>query len=186
MDESEIIELYWARSENAITETDRKYGHLCRRIAFNILENREDSEECVNDTYLKAWSVIPPTRPVKLSAFLGKITRNLALNRYEKNHSQRRGSGTVTVVLDELAECVPDPNSLEQTVDNRMLAEKINLFLGTLQSEARKFFLLRYWEMNSVGEIAMRCGVSDSKVKVSLFRTRGKLKAYLEQEGIML
>ena len=121
MDDKQIIDLYWARSEIAIAETDKKYGRFCRRIAFNILANRQDSEECVSDTYLKTWSIIPPKRPVKLSTFLGKITRNLALNRYEKYTAKKRGSGEVPVALDELAECIPDPNSVEQAVDNRIL-----------------------------------------------------------------
>ncbi len=186
MDDQQIIELYWARSESAIAETDKKYGKLCRRIALNILANPQDSEECVSDTYLKVWSVIPPKRPVKLSAFLGKITRNLAINRYEKATAGKRGGGEVPVALEELAECIPDPNSVERAVDNRILADKLNVFLGGLSVEARKIFMRRYWEVCSVQEIAEIYGISESKVKVSLFRTRGKLRSFLEQEGIAL
>ena len=158
------------------------------RLAFNILANRQDSEECVSDTYLKTWSIIPPKRPVKLSTFLGKITRNLALNRYEKYTAQKRGSGEVPVALDELAECIPDPNSVEQAVDNRILVDKLNIFLEGLPAETRKIFMHRYWEVCSIQEIAELYGISESKVKVkvSLFRTRGKLKSFLEQEGITL
>ena len=186
MDDKQIIDLYWARSESAIAETDKKYGRFCRRIAFNILANRQDSEECVSDTYLKTWSIIPPKRPVKLSTFLGKITRNLALNRYEKYTAQKRGSGEVPVALDELAECIPDPNSVEQAVDNRILVDKLNIFLEGLPAETRKIFMRRYWEVCSIQEIAELYGISESKVKVSLFRTRGKLKSFLEREGITL
>lgn len=186
MDDKQIIDLYWTRSENAITETDKKYGKLCHRIAFNILANLQDSEECVSDTYLKAWSVIPPKRPVKLSAFLGKITRNLALNRYEKYTAEKRGGGEVPAALDELTVCIPDPNSVEHMVDGRILADKLNVFLAGLPSEARLIFMRRYWEVCSIQEIAEIYSISESKVKVSLYRTRGKLKSFLEQEGIAL
>lgn len=184
MDDKQIIELYWARSESAIAETDRRYGKFCHRIAYNILINREDSEECVNDTYVKTWSAIPPKRPAKLGAFLGKITRNLALSRYEKIHAGKRGSGEVPIALDELAECIPDPKSVEQMIENRLLVEKLNLFLSSLQEDTRRIFMYRYWELCSIKEIASVYGISESKVKMSLFRTRGKLRAFFEQEGI--
>lgn len=186
MDEKQIIDLYWDRSENAIAETAKKYGKYCHGIAFNILASREDSEECVNDTYLKAWSVIPPKRPIKLSAFLGKITRNLALNRYERYTAEKRGGGQVALALEELAECIPDPHSVEQAVNDKILADKLNIFLSGLSVEARKIFMRRYWELSSVREIAAAYGISESKVKMSLFRTRGKLRSFLEQEGIAL
>jgi RNA polymerase sigma-70 factor (ECF subfamily) len=186
MDDRQIIELYWARSEHAIAETDLKYGKMCSRIAYNILENSQDTEECVNDTYLKVWSVIPPTRPVKLPAFLAKITRNLALHRYEKYTADKRGGGEATIALDELAECIPDPNSVENQIDNRLLVDKLNEFLEGIQPDARRIFLRRYWEVCSIREIAEIYGISESKVKVSLFRTRGKLRSFLEQEGIAL
>jgi len=186
MDDKQIIDLYWARSESAIIETDKKYGKLCHRIAFHILANLQDSEECVSDTYLKTWSAIPPRRPVKLSTFLGKITRNLALNRYEKYSAGKRGGGEVPVALDELAECIPDPNSVERVVDNRILADMLNRFLEGLPAEARMIFMRRYWEVCSIQEISEIYSISESKVKVSLFRTRGKLRTFLEQEGIAL
>ena len=184
MDDQEIIDLYWARSEHAIMETEHKYGKLCHRIAWNILGNHQDSEECVSDTYLKAWSAMPPKRPAKLSAFLGKITRNLALNRYERNTADKRGGGEVSLALDELAESIPDSQTIEATVDNRALTDTLNRFLDSLPAEPRRIFLRRYWEVCSVREIADIYGISESKVKVSLFRTRGKLKAFLEKEGI--
>lgn len=186
MDEKEIIDLYWARSERAIVETDQKYGKLCHRIAFNILANHQDSEECVNDTYLKAWSTMPPKRPQKLSAFLGKITRNLALNRYEKYTAEKRGGGEVPAALDELAECIPDHASVENVVENSILVDRLNAFLDGLPAELRKIFMRRYWEVCTVREIAQTYGISESKVKVSLFRTRSKLRSFLEQEGIAL
>lgn len=186
MEDIQIIDLYWSRSERAIAETDIKYGMFCNRIAFHILNNLQDSEECVSDTYLKTWSVIPPNRPVKLAAFLGKITRNLALNRYEKDNAKKRGGGNVPLVLEELAECIADPYSTERMVEDRILVEKLNEFLERLSSDARRIFMRRYWEVCTVREIAEIYGISESKVKVSLFRTRGKLKTFLEQEGIAL
>ena len=186
MNDQEIIDLYWARCENAIQETDQKYGKLCYRIAWNILGNVQDSEECVSDTYMKAWNAIPPSRPGKLSAFLGKITRNLALNRYKRNSAARRGGGEVPVALDELSECIPDPHTVEAMMDEKALTQQLNTFLGGLSREARSIFLRRYWELASVREIAESYGISESKVKVSLFRTRGKLKAFLDKEGITL
>lgn len=186
MDEKQIIDLYWARSERAIDETARKYGKFCHGIAFNILANHQDSEECVNDTYLQTWNAIPPRRPNKLSAFLGKITRNLALKKYERYAAQKRGGGQVVLALEELSECIPDPNTVERAMDDRMLAEKLNVFLGKLPVESRNLFLRRYWNLSSVKEIAMDCGMTESKVKMSLMRTRGKLRSFLEQEGIDL
>ncbi len=186
MDEKQIIDLYWTRSERAIEETARKYGKFCFQIAYNILANRQDSEECVNDTYLQTWNAIPPRRPNKLSAFLGKITRNLALKTYERYTAQKRGGGQVVLALEELAECIPDPRSLEQQVSERVLADKLNLFLAGLSAESRKIFMRRYWQLCSVKEIAAVYGISESKVKMSLMRTRGKLRSFLEQEGIDL
>lgn len=186
MDEKQIIELYWVRSERAIDETARKYGRFCHSIAFNILSNYQDSEECVNDTYLHSWNAIPPRRPDKLSAFLGRITRNLALNRYVRDNAQKRGGGQMVYALEELAECIPDPNTVERRVDDRLLAEKLNIFLSQLPGDNRRIFLRRYWQLSTVKEIASDLGVSESKVKMSLMRTRGKLKNYLEQEGIDL
>ena len=186
MDDKEIIGLYWARSENAVTETARKYGKFCHSIAFHILANREDSEECVNDTWLHTWNAIPPRRPNKLAAFLGKITRNLALNRYEKTSALKRGGGQVPLALEELAECIPDPNTVERQLDDKLLADLLNVFLSGLSPETRRIFLRRYWNLSSVKEIALEYGISESKVKMSLMRTRGKLRSFLEKEGIAL
>lgn len=186
MEDKEIIELYWLRSERAIEETARRYGRFCHSIAYNILFNREDSEECVNDTYLHTWNTIPPHRPNRFSAFLGKITRNLALKKYEKNTAEKRGGGAVPLALEELAECIPASDCVERCMDDRMLVEALNRFLNGLSLETRLIFLHRYWKLDAVSEIAREFGFSESKVKMSLMRTRGKLRNFLEQEGIEL
>lgn len=186
MDDKQIVALYWERSETAISETSKKYGKYCSYIAYNILHNHEDCEECVNDTYMKAWDAIPPQSPRRLSAFLGKITRNLSLNRYEKYTAQKRGAGQAALVLEELKECIPASDHVEQAVDDMLLAETINEFLDTLPPETRKFFVRRYWYLSPVREIAADYAVSESKVKMALMRTRNKLKKVLEEEGISL
>lgn len=186
MDDRQIIELYWARSEKAITETAHKYSRYCHYIAYNILHSNEDSEECVNDTYLKAWDNMPPNRPNKLSAFLGKITRNLALHTYEKSHSQKRGAGQIPLVLEELNDCIPSQNNVEQAIDDMMLAETIDSFLAGLPTDTRKIFVQRYWYLMPVKDIAADFQITESKVKVTLFRTRNKLKQFLEKGGITI
>lgn len=186
MDERHIIELYWNRCETAIAETARKYGGYCFKIAYNILANHEDSEECVNDTYWKAWKSIPPTCPRSLAAFLGRITRNLALNRFETCTAQKRGGSQVDLALEELHECLTDGKSTEERVEDRELANALNEFLTNLPSEARKLFLQRYWELMPIKEIAKASGISESKVKMSLKRTRDKLRAFLEKEEIAI
>ena len=186
MKDTEIIDLYWTRQERAITETQESYGKYCYSIAYHILHEREDSEECVNDTWLRAWNTIPPTRPARLSLFLGTITRNLSFDRWKRKHAAKRGSGEMDVVLDELAECVPDKSSTEEIVEERELQRQINQFLGTLREKDRNIFLSRYWYAEEYGEIASRYGLNLNTVKTTLFRVRGKLKAYLEQEGVVL
>lgn len=186
MDDRQIVDLYWERSETAISETSKKYGKYCHYIAHNILHNYEDCEECVNDTYMKAWDAIPPQRPNRLSAFLGKITHNLSLNRLEKNTARKRGAGQAALVLEELEECIPASGHVEQIVDDIVLAEIINSFLASLTPETRKFFVRRYWYLSPVREIACDYAVSESKVKMILMRTRNKLKKVLEKEGISL
>ena len=186
MKDTEIIDLYWTRQERAITETQESYGKYCYSIAYHILHEREDSEECVNDTWLRAWNTIPPTRPARLSLFLGTITRNLSFDRWKRKHAAKRGSGEMDVVLDELAECVPDKSSTEEIVEERELQRQINQFLGTLREKDRNIFLRRYWYAEEYSEIARRYGLNLNTVKTTLFRVRGKLKAYLEQEGVVL
>ncbi len=186
MDDRQIIALYNERSEAALSETEKKYGRYCRTVAYNILRNEEDSEECVNDTWLKAWEAIPPQCPESLAAFLGKITRNLALNLYKHKNREKRGGGQTMLVLEELAECVPGADSTEDAVDEALLAEVLNGFLAELPAEKRKIFMRRYWYLSSVKEIAEEYGLSESKVKMTLLRLRSKLKTVLEKEGILL
>lgn len=186
MDDKQIIDLYWARSENAIMQTANKYGRYCHYIAFNILHNDEDSKECVNDTYLKAWNAMPPQRPNRLSVFLGKITRNLSLDRYKRYNAEKRGYGQITYVLDELKACVPADDNVEQIVDDVVLTEVLNRFLASLPAETRIIFMRRYWYFCSIKDIAADLKVSESKVKMSLLRSRDKLRHLLEREGIAL
>jgi RNA polymerase sigma-70 factor (ECF subfamily) len=184
MDDGKIVELFWVRAETAVTETAQKYSRYCFRISYTILQNSEDAEECVNDTYLHAWNAIPPHRPQKLATFLGKITRNLSLQKYIKTHAQKRGAGQVDLALSELEECIPADPGVEQIVENRLLAESLDAFLRGLQKEARMVFVARYWYLYSIQEISKHYGMSESKVKSMLHRTRKKLRAYLESEGL--
>ncbi len=187
MEDSDIVDLYWARSENAISETDRKYGRYCGAIAFNILHSREDSDECVNDTWLRAWNAMPSERPGLLGAFLARITRNLSLNRFRALHAEKRGAGELPCLIDELEECVPDNRrSVETEIDGQQLTTLVNQFLAGLAREHRVFFVRRYFYADSVGYIANRCGVSESKVKSSLMRSRNRLRALLEREGVAM
>lgn len=186
MDDKQIVDLYWERSEAAISETDKKYGSYFRYIADNILHNHEDAEECVNDTYLRAWNTMPPKRPNRLATFLGKITRNLSLNKYETRNAEKRGGGQIPCILEELQTCIPSGEDVAQIAEDRAVVEAINIFLATLSAESRKIFVRRYWYMSSVRDIATEYGISESKVKVTLFRTRNALKTHLEKEGIML
>lgn len=184
MEDEKIIDLYWARSQSAIAHTEQKYGNYCRKIAWNILYSREDCEECVNDTWLRAWNSMPEERPRILSAFLGAITRNLCLDRYRRIHSAKRGSGEVSYIFDELHDCVggEEPSAQAELAE---LAEGINRFLADLDTQSRVMFVRRYWYMDSIGAIAERMGFGESKVKSNLFRTRKALASYLEKEGFV-
>jgi len=186
MDDELILELYWARSESAIHETAIKYGKYCVKIAMNILRNKEDAEECVNETYLKAWEAIPPERPSIFSAFLGKITRNLSLNKYKEQRTQKRGGGEIALILDELEDCVPSGGSVEAEAEANAVAEAINAFLRSINRENRAVFVRRYWYADSITSITARHHMTESKVKSMLFRTRNKLKDYLEKEGVAI
>lgn len=181
MEDEKIVELYFERNEFAITETQTKYSRYLHTIAYNILYSDEDSEECVNDTYVKAWESMPPHKPDRLSAFLGKITRNLALNKYLYNSAIKRSANN-EAVLDEIEELIPNGDS--DMSDELALREAINGFLTTLPSSTRIIFVQRYWYMLTVKEIAKLKGVTESNVKVILLRTREKFKAHLEREGI--
>ena len=186
MDDQMIVDLFWRRSQDAIAETAKKYGNYCYRIAYNILANAEDSEECVSDTYLKVWESIPPTRPNRFFAFIGKITRHLAINRYAYLTAEKRGGSQIPLALEELADCIPDLNTPAKIVEEKELGNVINQFLGDLSAESRKIFLQRYWSMMPVKEIAEMYSITESKVKMSLMRTRVKFKHYLQKEGIAL
>lgn len=186
MEDRQIVDLYWARSEDAISETANKYGKYFKSIAYNILHNAEDCDECVNDTYFNAWRAMPDKRPDALAAFLGRITRNLALNRWESYSAEKRGAGQTPLVLEELHECVPGANATERTVDDLMLAEVFNRFLESLPVKTRRIFVRRYWYLSSVREIAADFGLGESNVKMTLLRARKKLKSLLEKEGISL
>ena len=181
MEDEKIVDLYWSRSEEAISETDRKYGRYCRSIAYRILQNEADSEECVNDAYLQAWRSMPSQRPSRLDAFLGKITRNLSLNRWEKSQAGKRGSGQVPLVLDELRECA---SGVGEMADDVAFADLLNRFLRSLPREKRILFLRRYWYCCSIQEIASDFGISESKVKMTLLRTRRAFQQFLEKEEI--
>lgn len=182
MTDEMIIGLYFDRNEKAIEETDKAYGRYFRYIARGILNSDEDSREVVNDTYMKAWNTIPPERPVALKAFLGRITRQLSINRLEQNNAQKRGGGQYFLALDELKECVSDNNPTD-AAESVALQEALNKFLRSLSPDARRVFIRRYWHTHSVSEIAKDLRMSESKVKSMLMRTREKLKKHLEKEG---
>ena len=184
MDDSKILDLYFSRSETAIQETDKKYGGYCYKIAYSILANREDSEESVNDTYLSAWNCIPPRKPAKLSAFLGKLTRNISIDRWRNMSAQKRGNGEVDIALDELSECVSGKQSIEEVMIQKEVVACLNRFLATLSDDERIVFLCRYWYVNSINEIADKTGFSIGKIKSMLHRTRGKLSRQLDKEEL--
>lgn len=186
MDDKQIIELYFERNEQAIKETDVKYGAFCHRIAMNILDIHEDAEECVNDTYLNAWNSMPPHRPSILSTFLGKITRNLSLNRCKYNTAVKRSGSQVTVVYDEIAEFVSDKDNVEQEIDRNELLQAIDTFLHTLSAEKRVIFVRRYWYFDSISNISSRLGMTENHVSVTLNRLRFKLRSYLLERGFEL
>ncbi|MCI8309349.1 MAG: sigma-70 family RNA polymerase sigma factor [Clostridia bacterium] len=184
MNDEEILDLYWTRQEKAIYETDKKYGKYCNTISFNILQNNEEAKECVNDTYLKAWNNIPPKRPNVLKIYLGRITRNLAINQYEKRKAKKRDY-TLEVALEELNECVSSKNNVEEVVDYNELVNVLNTFLSELSENKRKIFLERYWYLYSIKEISSNNKISESNVKVILMRLRKELKDYLKEGGIL-
>lgn len=183
MDDQSILDLYFARSEDAIQQTQRKYGRFCYRIAYNILSSREDSEETVSDTYFTAWKVIPPRRPEIFSAFLMKITRNLAIDRWRKSSAEKRGAGEVTLALCELENCIPGGDTPEQCLEKKEFLRIYNGFLQALPVTERRVFLARYWHLESIDMIARKFGFSQSKVKTMLHRTRIKLRRRFEEEG---
>ena len=186
MDDNEIIGLYWRRDESAITASADKYGGYCRAISYNILHDAGDAEECVNDTWLGAWRSIPPHRPQRLAVYLGKITRNLSLNRLRGYSAEKRGQGQAALALCELEECVPDRTGVEQLVGERLLVNALNAFLRAQPEQKRAVFIRRYWYLSPIGEIAGEYGMSESKVASMLFRMRKALRQFLIKEGIEL
>ena len=184
MEDREIVDLYWQRSDLAISETDKKYGRYCRSIAYRILASQEDAEECVSDTWFRAWNRMPDDRPSALSVFLGGITRQLALNRIRAKNRKKRGGGEAVLALDELSEVLSDGTDLERSVEDKELEEAIGSFVAALPETEKTVFVLRYWHLVSISEIAMRMHFSQSKTKSMLFRTRNKLKTYLLEAGL--
>lgn len=184
MNDSEILDLYFARSEQAIAQTDAKYGPYCFSIANHILSNPSDAEESVNDTWLTAWNAIPPTRPQRLGTFLGRLTRNLAIDRLRRNTAGKRGSGETQVLLDELEECVSGTESPETELLHKELSAALNRFLHQLPEQDRAVFLLRYYHSHAHLEIAQKTGLSSNQVKYILKRTRTALAAALKKEGL--
>ena len=183
MEDNRIVDLYWQRNERAISETAAKYGKYLHSISFQILQNAEDAEECVNDTYNDAWQSMPPHRPSILSTFLGKITRRISIDLWRKNSAEKRGGSEIALALDELEECVAGTDDVETEVERRELQRKLNAFLLRLPRVDRQVFMCRYWYMDSISEIAIQFDYSESKIKSMLYRTRNKLRAMLEKEG---
>ena len=185
MEDEKIIGLYWERNEDAIAETSSKYGKLLFRIVSNILLNHEDSEECVNDTYFGLWNTIPKESPSPFSVFACRITRNLALKKYEYSSAAKRNPEAVCS-FEELGDCVSGREYVENEVENRRIEQLIDTFLWQLEEEKRNIFIRRYWYFESIANICKRTGYSQSKVKSILFHMRKKLRDYLESEGIDL
>jgi RNA polymerase sigma-70 factor (ECF subfamily) len=183
MDDKSIVALYFSRDEEAITQTDKKYGRYCYSIAYNILTNKEDAEESVSDTYMTAWKVIPPRRPSVLSTFLGKITRHISIDRWRERSATKRGGGEVPLALDELNDCVAGMQNVEMDYERKEIIKAYIKFLDALPIAERRVFLCRYWYVESIETIADKFGFSQSKVKTMLHRTRTKLRKQLAKEG---
>ena len=184
MEDAEIVDLYWQRSEQAIEETERKYGAYCRHIARSVCNDREDAEECVNDTWLGAWNAMPDKRPSRLSTFLGRICRNLAIHVVERRGRLKRGGGELPLALEELGECLADTQDVERDYELREFRQAIGDFVAGLSRPERQVFVARYWYLAPVAEIAERMHFSQSKVKSMLYRLRERLGRYLKEEGL--
>ncbi len=184
MEDTGIIELYFARDESAIKETDKKYGAYCTAIAMNLLNSREDAQECVNDTYLSVWERIPPHIPECLRAFLGRMTRNISVERYRKLHAKKRFSGMETA-LDELAECLPSDENVERAFDAKMLADSLNEWLDRLEERDRMLFVRRYWFGDTAKALAAKMGFSEAGVSRKLARLRDSLREALTERGML-
>lgn len=185
MEDRQIVSLYWQRDKQAIRETDKKYGRFCHAIAYHILENNEDAEESVNDTYVGAWRAMPPHRPEVLSAFLARLTRRISLNRWRDRNRAKRGGGQVVLALEELSECVASGEDVSRRVESKELAAAIRRFLDQLPDNDRDLFVARYFYLAPIRDLSLKFGYSESKVKSLLFRTRTRLKHALQEEGLL-
>ncbi len=184
MEDRAIVELYWQRSDRAIEESERKYGKYCHAIAFNLVGDHRDAEECVNDTWLRAWNLMPDKRPRLLSAFLGGISRNLAISLYRAKSAKKRGGGELPLALEELSGCIPSDADPQREYESREFARAIGRFVSGLPETERRVFVSRYWYLASLEEISRRAGFSVSKTKSMLLRIRGRLREYLREEGL--
>lgn len=185
MTDPQIIELYWNRDERAIHETKQKYGSFCLRIAINILTSYEDAEECVNDVYYRVWQAIPPQRPTKFRAWIGKIVRNTAITLWDRNHARKRFAG-MNQLLSELEDCIPSPQTLEREMEGKELSDVIDGWLASLSKEERTLFMRRYWNGEALKDLARTCGMTPGKLAQRMYRLRSSLRETLEREGIQL
>ena len=183
MDDSRIVDLYWARNEQAIEESDKKYGRMLNSLSYSLLSSHEDAEECVNDTYVDAWGAMPPQRPQFLGAFLSKITRRISIDRFREKHRERRGG--IDNVTAELSECIPANDDSEREYDSQRIREEINAFLYSQPKERRVMFVLRYFNSKSIDEIAFQLGLSVPNVKTTLHRLRRELQKRLEEQELL-
>ena len=184
--DDEIIQLFWEREEEGLVKMQSKYQKYCSAIARRIVKNTEDTEECVNDTWLRVWNSIPPHRPENLSGYLAKVVRNLALSLYTKQHRQKRGGGVVSVALDELSECLSDGREISEKLEGQILTEAITAYLRGKNREHQAVFIRRYFYMMDIKELAEGLHMKENTVKSILFRMRKELKIHLEGEGIYL
>ncbi len=184
MEDAEIVDLYWQRDQQAIAETDKKYGAYCQHIAYAVCSDRLDAEECVNDTWLRAWGAMPDKRPTVLATFLGKITRNLAINRFQRKTRKKRGGGETELALEELEDCIPAALDVERRYELQEFRQAIGRFVSGLSETEQKVFVARYWYLCPVEEIARRLQISSSKTKSMLFRLRNRLRLYLKEEDL--
>lgn len=185
MEDSGIVALFHQRDQRAIKETEQKYGSLGMKMAQNLTGSQQDAEECLNDALMRLWDKIPPAKPESLGGFFMTVCRRIALDKRKAQHREKRGGGQAAVAFEELSECIASPEYPEEQIDRRALSGAVSRFLDTLPAETRVMFILRYWSCLSVQEIAAECGAGESKVKMTLLRTRNKLKEYLEQEGYL-
>ena len=185
MEDGKIVALYWLRQEEALRQTQKKYGDYLRKIADNVLSDREDSEECVNDTLLAAWNSIPPHRPQVLSSYLGKIVRQTAIDRYRKKNSEKRRASEYALSLEELGECLSGGTTPDAVLEGMELEKAVNRFVRGLGETERNLFLCRYYFFDSLKEAAASCGMGEAKAKSMLFRIRKKLREYLMKEGFL-